>query len=101
MANSSIGLLEALSQQSTGLGVNDWYQPAPYELPLMANQSGAFRIPPGSEYSPSRKRWETPEGTQVRCSCANYRQLEVACRSDVSRADVPGRCRVTMRNNKG
>ena len=35
---------------------------APYELPLMANQSGAFRIPPGSEYSPSRKRWETPEG---------------------------------------
>jgi hypothetical protein len=60
MANSPMGLLQALSQPSTG--GDDWYLPAPYELPLGANITGGPQIPPGSEYSPSRRRWETPDG---------------------------------------
>ena len=60
MADSPMGLLQALGMQLTG--ADDWYLPAPYELPLGANITGGPRIPPGSEYSPSRRRWERPDG---------------------------------------
>ena len=57
-----MGLLETLGRKSPGEG---WYLPAPFELPLGANHPGAFRLPPGSMYSPALDEWRTPDGRKV------------------------------------
>ena len=58
-----MGLLETLGKKSPG--GEGWYLPAPAELPLGANHPGAFRLPPGSMYSPALRRMENPRRQKV------------------------------------
>ena len=85
MADNPMGLLQALGMQLTG--ADDWYLPAPYELPLGAKY-GRSAHPPGVGVQPQPQAVGKARWTQVRCPGANYGQHQVACLGGVPRADV-------------